>query len=144
MNRAPDHFSLPEAAMTAPTVEALLALPASERADALEATVVAEFRAAMLMDETETLPLDKAFFELGLTSLRITDIKRRLEAALDCEISANALFNRPTVRELVAYLMSDVLVEVFPAAASHSAAASGVSASDKALVDDLLQDLYRA
>ena len=129
--------------MTVPTVEALLALPASERPDALEAAVVAEFRAAMLMEDTEALPLDKAFFELGLTSLRITDIKRRLETALDCEISANALFNRPTVRDLVAYLMSDVLVDVFPRA-EQTAVASGVSASDKALVDDLLQDLYRA
>ncbi|MGX7827581.1 acyl carrier protein [Actinokineospora sp. 24-640] len=125
------------------TVEALLALPASERPDALEATVVAEFRAAMLMDDSETLPVDKAFFELGLTSLRITDVKRRLEVALDCEISANALFNRPTVRDLVAYLMSDVLTDVFGKSAPAPEAA-GVSASDKALVDDLLQDLYRA
>ncbi len=131
--------------MTARTVEALLALPASERPDALEAAVAAEFRAAMLMEEGEELPLDKAFFDLGLTSLRITDIKRRLESALDCEISANALFNRPTVRDLVAYLMTDVLVEVFPTAASaKTPVEAGVSASDKALVDDLLQDLYRA
>lgn len=130
--------------MTVSTVEALRALPASERPDALEAVVAAEFRAAMLMDEHETLPLDKAFFELGLTSLRITDIKRRLETALDCEISANALFNRPTVRDLVAYLMTDVLAELFPDAAAPAAVPAGVSASDKALVDDLLQDLYRA
>lgn len=125
------------------TVERLLALPASERPDALEAVVAGEFRAALLMEDGEQLPLDKAFFEMGLTSLRITDIKRRLEDALGCEISANALFNRPTVRELVGYLMTGVLADVFPQAAPQPVAA-GTGAADRALVDDMLKDLYRA
>ncbi|MGQ0838302.1 acyl carrier protein [Actinokineospora sp.] len=129
------------------TIEDLLALPASERADVLETVVAAEFRQALLMTDAENLPLDKAFFELGLTSLRITDIKRRLEARLGCDISANALFNRPTVRELVQYLMEDVLPDVFPQAPEVLVAASvapAVRESDKALVDDMLKDLYRA
>ncbi|SDD18104.1 acyl carrier protein [Actinokineospora iranica] len=126
-----------------PTVDELLAVPLSERPDALEAVVVGEFRAALLMGAGEDLALDKAFFELGLTSLRITDVKRRLEERLGCDISANALFNRPTVRELVAYLMTDVLADVFPRQQATSAAAAGAE-SDRVFVDDMLKDLYRA
>ncbi len=126
------------------TIEDLLALPAHERTEALESVVVTEFRAALLMGPDEQLPLDKAFFELGLTSLRITDVKRRLEDRLGCDISANALFNRPTVRELVAYLSTDVLAEVFPAREAVAVAAPAVADTDRALVDDLLEDLYRA
>ncbi|GLZ42501.1 acyl carrier protein [Actinokineospora sp. NBRC 105648] len=130
------------------TVQALLALPGHERLEALESVVVTEFRAALLMTEDEGLPLDKAFFELGLTSLRITEVKRRLEDRLGCDISANALFNRPTVRELVAYLSTDVLTDLFPQPTARAAAPSDsggdVSDGDRALVDDLLKDLYSA
>jgi acyl carrier protein len=128
-----------------PTIEHLLSLPQSERADALEVIVVEEFRSTMLMTTDEELSLDTGFFDLGLTSLRITETKRRLEDLLDCSISANALFNRPTIRQVISYLMDELLVEVFPREAtvpSLSPASAGLT--DRALVDDVLGDLFRS
>ena len=79
--------------------------------EATEALLVREFRVALLMgdDDSEELPLDQSFFDLGLTSLRLMEIKQRVEAVLDAEISATALFNFPTVTRLVDYLVDVVL-----------------------------------
>jgi acyl carrier protein len=97
-----------------PTMAHLRALPRSERLDSLEAVVVAEFKAALMMAEDEELRLDESFFDAGLTSLHVADVKLRLEKLLGCAISANVLFNSPTVERLVEHLATDVLAEVFP------------------------------
>jgi acyl carrier protein len=96
-----------------PTIEQLLELPWSERRDALEGVVLAQFRATLLMDEDEDLPLDESYFELGFTSLRITEIKQRLEDLLGCEISTTLLFNTPTIEQLLEHLVEDGLPELF-------------------------------
>lgn len=88
-------------------------IPVPDRADALEELVVAEFRAALLMAVGEDLPLDESFFDLGLSSLRLVELKERLEALLGRPISANALFNRPTVERLLDYLKETVLADLF-------------------------------
>jgi acyl carrier protein len=90
----------------------LRALPRAERRDALEAVVVEEFKSTLLMPEDEDLPVDQSFFDLGFTSLRITEAKQRLETLLGQPISANVLFNSPTVDELVDYLIAEVLADV--------------------------------
>lgn len=123
----------------------LLALPRSDAAGFLEAVVVEEFKTSLLMPPEEELPLDAGFFdELGLTSLRLTEIKRRLEDRLGCDISANVVFNRPSVRQLVAYLAGLVL----PEGSIDEPAAPGPpvpgDVATKALLDDVLEDLYRA
>ncbi|MBO3747419.1 acyl carrier protein [Streptosporangiaceae bacterium NEAU-GS5] len=84
--------------------ERLRLLAAPDRADELESLVVAEFRAALMLPEHEDLPLDESFFDLGMTSLLLVGLKERLEALLSVQISANALFNRPTVAALVDHL----------------------------------------
>lgn len=70
----------------------------------LEATVVGEFKTVLLMPEAEDLPMDQSFFELGLTSLMLTDVKQRLETLLGFGIEASEFFNRPTVEQLIGYL----------------------------------------
>lgn len=88
-------------------------IPVPDRADALEELVVAEFRAALLMAVGEDLPFDESFFDLGLSSLRLVELKERLEALLGRPISANALFNRPTVARLLDHLKETVLADLF-------------------------------
>jgi acyl carrier protein len=95
------------------TIEELAELPSAERADALVDVVVAEFRAALLMGDDEFFDTDTSFFELGLTSLLVLDVKKRLETLLGQPISANELFNYPTVDRLVTYLTDEVLADVF-------------------------------
>ena len=56
-------------------VEALARAPLSERGAVLEALVVAEFRAWLLMSDADALPLDESYFALGLTSLGAVEIQ---------------------------------------------------------------------
>jgi acyl carrier protein len=108
-----------------PTIQQFQSLPWSERRDALESVVLAEFRATLLMDDDEDLPLDESFFDLGFTSLRVTEIKQRLEDLLGCAISTNVLFNSPTVDQLMEHLTGGALGALFgvdePATASGPA-----------------------
>lgn len=87
-----------------PTVKELRLLPEAERREALEEILETEFRAALLMTEEDELPFDQSFFDLGLTSLGITDLKDRLEEMLKCEINTNVLFNIPTIERLLDHL----------------------------------------
>lgn len=66
------------------------------------------------MTDDEEFPLSESFFDMGFTSLRITEAKQRLEESLGCSISSTVLFNNPTVEQLVAYMTSDVLADLFP------------------------------
>lgn len=127
----------------------LTALPRSERRDALEALVVREVRTALLMTGDEELPFDVSYFDLGLTSLRITEIKQRLETLFGRGINANLLFNSPTVDRLLSYLADELLADVLsdraasPGPAGSAPAGSARVAGD-ALVNDVLRDLYQA
>jgi acyl carrier protein len=94
-------------------IERLQELPLSERREELEELVITEFRTTLMMTDGEDLPPDVSYFELGFTSLRITEIKERLETQLDRRISTNVLFNSPTMERLIAYLAEEVLVDLF-------------------------------
>ncbi|MCK9902332.1 hypothetical protein CC117_23505 [Parafrankia colletiae] len=115
------------------TIERIGELPRSERFDALEELVVAEFRRTLLMTDDEELETEKSYFEMGFTSLRIIEIKQRLEELLGCDISANVLFNRPTVGRLISHLSEDVLADLFvgPGGGSSGRQVSGPAPQDK-------------
>ncbi|MFI9306387.1 acyl carrier protein [Streptomyces triculaminicus] len=85
------------------TLSPLADLPATEVAEAVEALVVEEVKRALLMGD-EDLPLDSNFFELGLTSLRLMNIRRSLEERLVLDIDTTVLFNSPTIEQLVDHL----------------------------------------
>jgi acyl carrier protein len=123
------------------TTDRLRSLPRSERREALQALVVTEFKATLLMPEDEELPLDSSFFELGFTSLRVTEAKQRLEDLLDITISATVLFNSPTVEHLMAHLTAEVFGDAAGAAPEPVTATGGPDAETRALLDDLLTDL---
>ena len=89
-------------------------LPAHEIREEIESLVEELFKDALLMDADEELPLQISYFDLGLTSLRLTRLKQQLEELLDLTINTNVLFNEPTVEQLVFYL-TDLLAKA-PAA----------------------------
>lgn len=97
-------------------IERLCELPPAERRAGLEDFVVAEFRSSLMMADDEDIPFDISYFELGFTSLGITEIKERLETQLGCSVSTNVLFNSPTMEQLIAYLADEVLTDVFGSA----------------------------
>jgi acyl carrier protein len=96
-------------------VEQLRSLSKPERFAALESVIVAEFKAALLMTEDDELPLTDSFFDLGLTSLGLTDVKQRIEDLLGRGIGSTMLFNSPTVEQLMDRLTTDILAELFEA-----------------------------
>lgn len=127
--------------------------PSSERGAALESLVVTEFKVWLLMGDTDILPLDQSYFELGLNSLGATEIQQKLVAGLGRPINAASLFNNPTVGNLLAHLRTEVLADLFPTAptpartAPVGAPAAAVTAlnpdsSPKDLLNDILSDLY--
>lgn len=94
-------------------IERLCELPLAERRAGLEDLVVAEFRTTLMMADDEDLPFDMSYFELGFTSLGITEIKERLETQLGRSVSTNVLFNSPTMERLLTYLADEVLTDLF-------------------------------
>jgi hypothetical protein len=94
-------------------IERLCELPLAERRAGLEDLVVAEFKTTLMMADDEDLPFDMSYFELGFTSLGITEIKERLETQLGRSVSTNVLFNSPTMERLIAYLADEVLTDIF-------------------------------
>jgi acyl carrier protein len=94
-------------------IERLQELPLSERREGLEELIVTEFKTTLMMTDHEDLPFDMSYFELGFTSLRITEIKERLETQLGRRISTNVLFNSPTMERLISYLVDELLADLF-------------------------------
>ena len=128
----------------APVADQLRRLPRPERRAAVGAVVTAAFRTALLMSDGEELSLEANYFELGLTSLRATELKQLLETQLGCEIDAGALFGQPTVERLLAHLTDECLPELFGTRASGTAPqpAAPQPAVAKPFVDQLLARLY--
>jgi aryl carrier-like protein len=87
------------------TVHPLYQLSTVERRDALETLLLNRFRAALLMTEADDLPVNSGFFDLGLTSLRLLEVRQWLEDLLGFGIDTAVLFNRPTIEQLVDYLV---------------------------------------
>lgn len=154
--------------MSTPILDGLRELPLSERRNALEELVVADFKSVLYMTDDEDFPARESFFDLGLTSLRLTEIKERLEALLGRPVSANSLFNSPTLESLLGHLTDEVLPDLFhaPRTTAEQTAASQTRAGqtgagqtgaeqpaagsaptgppDGVDIGDLLGDLYRA
>jgi len=120
---------------------ALQRLPRAERRSALEALVRDEFKRALLMSERDELPLDENYFDLGLTSLRASEIKQRLEAEFQCEFDTSVLFGNATVRQIIDFLAGVVLSDGPSVATAESVEESP---ERRRLVDDLLRDLYES
>lgn len=137
----------PEAATpAAPTLRTLLDLPRAERRQTVEDLVVEEFKTVLLMTEEDDLPRDISYFDLGLTSLTITDLKQRLESMLGVELSADLLFNSPTVGRLLDHIYTELLPDIFqPGTASTAETAETVSPAGSArdaLLEEALRDLF--
>lgn len=77
---------------------------------AVETLLVRELQAALLIEgDGDQFPVDDSFFDLGLTSLRLMEVKQRVEAVLGARIGAATLFNHATVARLADHLVAEVL-----------------------------------
>jgi acyl carrier protein len=129
--------------MTTAAMRNLLAMPGPERRTGIEAMIAAEFRAALQVEPDEPLPMDTPYFDLGLTSLRLVETRKRLEDLLGIQISSNVLFNRPTLTQLTAYLAEEVL-PADRSGARDPRARPDPDTAEQALLDKILPELGRA
>lgn len=87
-------------------VEQLSNLPRGEIVERLESLLIDEVKVTLELLPADVVSPGASFIdELGLSSLRLMEIRGRLEQKLGCEISSNSIFNRPTVGDFALYLV---------------------------------------
>lgn len=125
--------------------------PFSERGVVLTSLVTGALKTKLLMGDSDSLPIDKSYFELGLTSLGAVELQEILEAAINHRIDPTSLYNNPTVGNLIAYLRNNVLIDYFATQSTTNVSAESVAVkqknvneytgSAKNLLDEMLNDL---
>lgn len=85
-------------------VRQLRSLPEADRKIALENIVLRAFRDRLFMEDSDELSVDENYFDLGLGSLQLTEVKEELERRFACEVDTTLLFNNPTIAQLMEHL----------------------------------------
>ena len=60
-------------------------------------------------NSSESIELERGFFELGMDSLTSLELRRHLQTSLNCELPSTFVFKYPTIQDLVDYLVQSVL-----------------------------------
>ena len=94
-------------------IERLQELPLSERREGLEELVVTEFRTTLMMTDEEDLPFDMSYFDLGFTSLRITEIKERLATSSAAGLAPTCCLTAQLWNVSYPHLADEVLADLF-------------------------------
>ncbi len=89
-------------------VEELRAAPAARRRSLLQQKLREEV-GAVLNKSAESIKTNQGFRELGMDSLMSVELRNRLERVLGCSLVSTLAFDHPTIEELGAYLLGDVL-----------------------------------
>lgn len=124
-----------------PFAASLRRLPPAERREALQTMVIGEIKSALLMAEQDDVPLDANYFELGMSSLRVIGVKDRLQKEIGGGIDTSMFFNRPTVRQILDYLISEPLSDLFAGADAQSP--DEPKTSGERFAAALLDELYQ-
>ncbi|MBM4094600.1 MAG: SDR family NAD(P)-dependent oxidoreductase, partial [Planctomycetes bacterium] len=109
-------------------VKQLESVPASERRALLVAHVRDQIVNVLSIDPAEPIDLERGFFDLGLDSLTLVELRNRLQSSLSMSLPATLAFDYPTPSALVEHLAVHV-------PAMNAADASGKSESARAVVD---------
>ncbi len=119
-----------------PVATRLAALPTAERRGALADLVIAEFLATLDLPADTDFPRRTGFFDLGMTSLRLTEIRQRLTRLLGGHVRIEALFEYATMERLLDHLAETMLADTPVDTEPQDAA-------PPKLLDELLNQLYR-
>ncbi|WUL63419.1 polyketide synthase dehydratase domain-containing protein [Amycolatopsis sp. NBC_00345] len=90
----------------------LLALPATERLKAVRGVVLANIAAVLGQDSAELIDVDRAFNDLGFTSLLAVELRNQLGAATGLTLPPTLVFDFPTAAELAEHLYQALLGEL--------------------------------
>jgi hypothetical protein len=120
-----------------PQVRQVLALPKAGRRAAFEELVIAEFTEILDLPEGGEFPRRTGFFDLGMTSLRLTEVRQRLTRLLGDQVRIETLFDHATMDGLLEHLVTTVLPEL----ARDTTEAAPLD--PPAQLEELLERLYR-
>lgn len=120
-----------------PRVRQILALPRSGRRAALEELVIAEFAEILGLSGGAEFPRRTGFFDLGMTSLRLTEVRQRLTRLLGDQVRVETLFEHATMDSLLEHLVTVVLPELARDTTEDSAL------DPPTQLEELLARLYR-
>ncbi len=90
----------------------ILELPKAERRGVLEELVIAEFAEILGLPGGPEFPRRTGFFDLGMTSLRLTEVRQRLTRLLGDQLRVETLFEHATMDSLLEHLVTAVLPEL--------------------------------
>jgi hypothetical protein len=80
---------------------------ASERQEFLSQYVGDQVMAILGLDGSDSFDFEQGFFELGMTSMMAMELKRRLEADLDCKLARTLVFEYSSVVALSGFLSAE-------------------------------------
>ncbi|MEV5882341.1 type I polyketide synthase [Streptomyces sp. NPDC052020] len=106
-------------------LDALRALPRSERLSSVNELVRARIAALLHFEGPDDVGVNAKFLELGLDSLSAVELKNSLEAALQVPLSSAIVFDHPSIGLLAEYLEQQLVPR---AAAGEEPAADDVAA----------------
>nr|WP_239405329.1 type I polyketide synthase [Frankia sp. Cj3] len=113
----------------APLLQLLASLTAAERDEVLLAAVRAETAAVLGHDGATEIGPDRAFRELGLTSLTAVDLRNRLSETSGLQLPATLVFDYPTPTAIAGYLRSQLTLDAAASVPSPLAALDQLEAS---------------
>ncbi|WP_326559980.1 acyl carrier protein [Micromonospora sp. NBC_01796] len=138
----PERTDPPPAGTTAPAPVDVAGMPRAQRRRAVEELLLAELREVLLLPEDAEVPRQVAFFDLGMTSLRVTELRQRLVRGLGRRLDLETLFEHTTFDRLLDHLAT--------VAGATADAGPGDTDADRAstdvpppMLDAVLKQLYR-
>jgi acyl transferase domain-containing protein/acyl-CoA synthetase (AMP-forming)/AMP-acid ligase II/NAD(P)-dependent dehydrogenase (short-subunit alcohol dehydrogenase family)/SAM-dependent methyltransferase/aryl carrier-like protein len=87
----------------------LISAPASRRRSLLQEHIEDQLRLVLGFNSTRTIDPEQGFFELGMDSLMVVELRDRLEKSLGIEFSSSIVFDFPNLRQLTDYLANEIL-----------------------------------
>ncbi|MGW6056103.1 type I polyketide synthase [Streptomyces sp. NPDC055189] len=90
-------------------LDRLASLPPQDRDELLLDCVLEEVSAVLGLDSADELGPDQGFFEIGMTSITVLEMRIRLERRFGCGLPATLAFEHPTSAAVVRHLATEVL-----------------------------------
>ncbi|UZI33872.1 type I polyketide synthase [Streptomyces sp. VB1] len=112
----------------------LAAQPREAAAADLAAVVATEVAAALGFSGPEDVEPERAFRELGFDSLTAVDLRNRLSTATGTRLPVTLVFDYPTITELTAYLLTELIGETGADTAAGAPVLAPAAADDDPIV----------
>ncbi|MEO8180781.1 MAG: type I polyketide synthase [Deltaproteobacteria bacterium] len=92
-----------------PMAEVLAALPRAARKGYLRDWIAGQVAAVLGHEDAHALSLQRGFFDLGMDSLMVVELRRRVEKGIGRRLSTGVAFSHPNIEALAEYLAGELI-----------------------------------